>query len=403
MKSELAINGGNPVRDKYLSYGHQMIDEDDIEAVIDVLKGSYLTTGPKVKLFEEQVANYVGCKYAVALSNGTAALHAACYAAGIKSGDEVITTPITFVSSANCILYCGAKPVFADINPHTYNIDPKEIEKKITSKTKAIIPVDFTGQAVDLDKIKEIANKYNLIIIEDAAHAIGTKYKGEKIGSISHMTEFSFHPVKTITTGEGGIITTNSKELYDKLILFRTHGVTREKEFLFNKEEGPWYYEQIDLGYNYRITDLQCAMGISQLNKLDKFIERRKKLVKMYNEELSKIDGIIIQKEEDFSDTARHLYIIKLELEKFKVGRKEIFEALQAENIGVNVHYLPVYLQPYYKKLGYKEGLCPNAEDLYKRMITLPLYVGMSDKDLEDVVTSVEKVLNFYRNYHKEG
>lgn len=397
MKKELAINGGTPVRDKYLSYGCQVVDEDDIEAVVSVLKGSYLTTGPSIKEFEEKVANYVGCKYAVAVSNGTAALHAACYSAGIKEGDEVITTPMTFAASANCVLYCGGKPVFADINPDTYNIDWKEIEKKITSKTKAIIVVDFTGQSADLDKIREIAEIYNLIIIEDAAHAIGTKYKGEMIGNISHMTEFSFHPVKTITTGEGGIITTNSKELYDRLILFRTHGITRDKEFLFNKYEGPWYYEQIDLGYNYRITDIQCALGISQLNKLDKFIKRRKELVKMYNEELCKIDGIVLQKEEDFSDTVKHLYIIKLELEKFRVGRKEIFEALQAENIGVNVHYLPVYLQPYYKKLGYKEGLCPNAEDLYKRMITLPLHVNMSDDDLKDVVLAVNKVLSYYR------
>ncbi|WP_343337977.1 UDP-4-amino-4,6-dideoxy-N-acetyl-beta-L-altrosamine transaminase [Terrisporobacter petrolearius] len=397
MKDELAINGGTPVRKEYLSYGRQVIDDDDINLVVNVLKGNYLTTGPNVKQFEEMVASYVGCKYAVAVSNGTAALHAACFAAGIKEGDEVITTPMTFAASANCVLYCGGKPVFADINPFTYNIDPKEIEKKITSKTKAIIPVDFTGQAVDLDEIKKIADKYNLLIIEDAAHAIGTKYKGKKVGNISDMTEFSFHPVKTITTGEGGVITTNSKELYDKLVLFRTHGITREKEFLVRKEEGPWYYEQIDLGYNYRITDIQCALGISQLNKLDKFIERRKELVKMYNEELSKIDGIIIQKEEDFSDTARHLYIIKIELEKFKVRRKEIFEALQGENIGVNVHYLPIYLQPYYKKLGYEEGLCPNAEDLYNKMITLPLHANMSDKDLQDVVLAVSKVLNYYK------
>ena len=397
MKDELAINGGTPVRKEYLSYGRQIIDDDDINLVVNVLKGNYLTTGPNVKQFEEMVASYVGCKYAVAVSNGTAALHAACFAAGIKEGDEVITTPMTFAASANCVLYCGGKPVFADINPFTYNIDPKEIEKKITSKTKAIIPVDFTGQVVDLDEIKKIADKYNLIIIEDAAHAIGTKYKGEKVGNISDMTEFSFHPVKTITTGEGGVITTNSKELYDKLVLFRTHGITREKEFLVNKEEGPWYYEQIDLGYNYRITDIQCALGISQLNKLDRFIERRKELVKMYNEELSKIDGIIIQKEERFSDTARHLYIIKIDLKKFKVGRKEIFEALQGENIGVNVHYLPIYLQPYYKKLGYEEGLCPNAEDLYNKMITLPLHANMSDKDLQDVILAVNKVLKYYK------
>ena len=315
MKLELAINGGKPVRDNYLPYGKQSIDKCDIEAIINILNGDYLTTGPTIKQFEDKVAKYVGAKYAVAVSNGTAALHAACYAAGIREDDEVITSPMTFAASANCILYCGGKPVFADINPDTYNIDPKEIEAKITNKTKAIIPVHFTGQSVDLDPIIELAKKHNLIVIEDAAHALGTKYKGKCIGSISHMTEFSFHPVKTVTTGEGGIITTNSKELYEKLMLFRTHGITKNSEFMFHKEEGPWYYEQIDLGYNYRITDLQCALGLSQMDKIDDFIKRRKELVNMYNKELSKVDGIIIQKEEEFSDTSRHLYIIKLDLE----------------------------------------------------------------------------------------
>ncbi len=300
MKLDLAINGGRPVRDSYLPYGKQSIDKCDIEAIINILNGDYLTTGPTVKQFEDKVAKYVGAKYAVAVSNGTAALHAACYAAGIREGDEVITSPMTFAASANCILYCGGKPVFADINPDTYNIDPKEIEAKITNKTKAIIPVHFTGQSVDLDPIMELAKKHNLIVIEDAAHALGTKYKGKYIGSISHMTEFSFHPVKTVTTGEGGIITTNSKELYEKLVLFRTHGITKNSEFMSYKEEGPWYYEQIDLGYNYRITDLQCALGLSQMDKIDGFIKRRKELVNMYNKELSKIDGIIIQKKKNF-------------------------------------------------------------------------------------------------------
>jgi UDP-4-amino-4,6-dideoxy-N-acetyl-beta-L-altrosamine transaminase len=397
MKLDLAINGGRPVRVNYLPYGKQSIDKCDIEAIINILNGDYLTTGPTIKQFEDKVAKYVGAKYAVAVSNGTAALHAACYVAGIREGDEVITSPMTFAASANCILYCGGKPVFADINPDTCNIDPKEIEAEITNKTKAIIPVHFTGQSVDLDPIMELAQKHNLIVIEDAAHALGTKYKGKCIGSISHMTEFSFHPVKTVTTGEGGIITTNSKELYEKLILFRTHGITKNSEFMFCKEEGPWYYEQIDLGYNYRITDLQCALGLSQMDKIDGFIKRRKELVNMYNKELSKVKGIIIQKEEKFSDTSRHLYIIKLDLDKFTVGRKEIFEALLAENIGVNVHYLPVYLHPYYQKLGYQKGLCPNAEKLYESMITLPLYPTMSDNDFEDVINAVNKVLDYYR------
>lgn len=397
MEEKLAIYGGSPIRKNYLSYGKQKIDEDDIEEIIKVLKSDYLTTGPVVYEFEEKISKYVNSKYAVSFSSGTAALHAACYAAGIRSGDEVITSPITFAASANCILYCNAIPVFADINSETYNIDPGDIEKKITRNTKAIIPVDFTGQSVDLDAIKEIARKNKLIVIEDAAHAIGTKYKDKCIGSISDMTVFSFHPVKTITTGEGGMVTTNNEEFYKKLILFRTHGITKEKDLLISQDEGPWYYEQIDLGYNYRITDIQCGLGISQLNKINDFIKIRKELVKIYNEELSKIDGIIIQKEELFSDTSRHLYIIKLELEKFKVGRKEIFEALLAENIGVNVHYLPVYLHPYYKNLGYNKGLCPRAEELYKAMITLPLHISMTKEDISDVTNALKKVLNYYR------
>lgn len=397
MEEKLAVYGGSPIRKNYLSYGKQKIDEDDIEEIIKVLKSDYLTTGPVVYKFEEKISKYVNSKYAVSFSSGTAALHAACYAAGIRSGDEVITSPITFAASANCILYCNAIPVFADINSETYNIDPGDIEKKITRNTKAIIPVDFTGQSVDLDAIKEIARKNKLIVIEDAAHAIGTKYKGKCIGSISDMTVFSFHPVKTITTGEGGMVTTNNEEFYKKLILFRTHGIIKEKDLLISQDEGPWYYEQIDLGYNYRITDIQCGLGISQLNKINDFIKIRKELVKIYNEELSKIDGIIIQKEELFSDTSRHLYIIKLELEKFKVGRKEIFEALLAENIGVNVHYLPVYLHPYYKNLGYNKGLCPRAEELYKAMITLPLHISMTKEDISDVTNALKKVLNYYR------
>lgn len=397
MKNTLAIYGGRPQKEKYLPYGQQWVDEKDIQAVIDTLRGDYLTTGPKIREFEERVARYVGAKYAVAVANGTAALHAACLAADIKVGDEVITTPITFAASANCVLYQGAKPVFADIDPKTYNIDVEEIERKITNKTKAIIPVDYTGQAVDLDQIMALADKYNLIVIEDAAHAIGTEYKGKKIGSMAHMTEFSFHPVKHITTGEGGVITTDDEELYRKLSLFRTHGITRDEELLVNKKEGSWYYEQLELGYNYRITDIQCALGISQLEKLDEFIQRRRELVKQYNKRLSTIDGVITPYESGYSNSSWHLYVIQLEIEKFKVGRKEIFEALKAENIGVNVHYVPVYYHPYYKRLGYRKGLCPNAENLYDRIITLPLFPKMTENDLDDVIEAVEKVLDYYR------
>ena len=397
MNNILAINGGKSVREKYLAYGRQWIDEEDIKAVVETLKSDYLTTGPKVAEFEEKIAKYVGAKHAVAVSNGTAALHAACFVAGIKEGDEVITTPLTFAASANCILYQGATPVFADIDSKTYNIDINDIERKITDKTKAIIPVDFTGQSVELDDIFKLAKKHNLIVIEDAAHGLGTEYKGKKVGGISHMTTFSFHPVKHITTGEGGVITTNDEELYIKLLLFRTHGITRDKNLLKNKKEGSWYYEQLELGYNYRITDVQCALGISQLEKIDRFIVRRRKLVEKYNEHLSRIQGLIIPYESDYSNSSWHLYVIQLELEKFRVGRKEIFEALKAENIGVNVHYIPVYYHPYYQKMGYKQGLCPNSEKLYERMITLPLFPKMNDKDLQDVVNAVDKVLTYYR------
>lgn len=393
---KLAINGGTPVRKEYIAYGKQTVDDKDIEAVIKVLKDEYLTTGPYVKEFEERIATYVGSKYAVAVSNGTAALHMACYAAGIKEGDEVIVPAITFAASANCVLYCGGTPVFADIDPKTYNIDLKEIENKITKKTKAIIPVDYTGQSVDMDEIRKIADKHKLIVIEDGAHSLGSEYKGKKVGTKAHMTEFSFHPVKPITTGEGGIVVTNDEELYKKMLLFRSHGITRDKDLLTHNE-GPWYYEQIDLGYNYRITDIQCALGISQMNKIDDFINRRRDIVEKYNEGFKDIKEIIIPYEADYSNSGWHLYIIKLDLEKLNCTRKEIFEALQAENIGVNVHYIPVYLHPYYQKLGYKKGLCKNAEELYERMITIPLFPKMTDNDVQDVIDGVKKVINYYR------
>lgn len=394
--NKLAINGGTPVRDTYLAYGKQKIDEDDINSVVKVLKGDYLTTGPIVSEFENSVAKYVGTKYAVAVSNGTAALHMACYAAGISEGDEVLVPAITFAASSNCVLYCGGKPVFIDIDPKSYNIDINKIKEKITSKTKAIIPVDFAGQSVDMDSILKIAEEYNLIVIEDAAHALGSEYKNEKVGSKAHMTEFSFHPVKPITTGEGGVVVTNSKKLYEKMILFRSHGITRNSNLMI-ENQGPWYYEQIDLGYNYRLTDIQSALGLSQIKKLDDFILKRREIVNKYNEAFKDLKEIVTPFENEYSKSGHHIYVLLLNLDKLKCGRKEIFEALQAENIGVNVHYLPVYLHPYYKKLGYKKGECPVAEDIYNRMITIPLFPSMSDKDIKDVIEAVKKVLNYYR------
>lgn len=385
-----------PVRQSYLPYGRQWIDDDDIEAVVEVLKGDYLTTGPYISKFEQAVAQYVGAKYAVAFSNGTAALHGACFAAGIGEGDEVITTPMTFAASANCVLYQGGMPVFVDIDEKTYNIDPNKIEEKITDKTKAIIPVDFTGQPVDLDRILEIAKKYNLVVIEDAAHALGATYKGRKIGSISDMTMFSFHPVKHITSGEGGIITTNNKEYYEKLLQFRSHGITRNKEKL-NEYHGPWYYEMQFLGYNYRMTDIQAALVTSQLKKVDKFVELRRKYVAMYNEAFKDIDVIITPFQHEDGQSSWHLYIIRLKLDKLTASRREIFEALQQQNIGVNVHYIPVHLQPYYQQLGYKKGICPNAEKFYEEMITLPLFPAMSEKDVNDVIKAVKRTIDYYK------
>lgn len=393
---KLAIFGGKPIRETYLTYGKQTVDEADIKAVVGVLKGDYLTTGPFVKEFEEKVASYVGAKHAVAVSNGTAALHMACFAAGIKEGDEVIVSPMTFAASANAVLYCGGTPIFADINPKTYNIDPNKIEANITKKTKAIIPVDFCGQSVDMDRIKEIADKHGLIVIEDAAHALGSEYKGKKVGSQADMVEFSFHPVKPITTAEGGIVTTNNEELYKKMIGFRTHGITRDQELL-NENHGPWYYEQQFLGYNYRLTDVQSALGTSQMNKIDEFVTRRRDIVKQYNNAFKDLKEIVTPFEAAFSSSGWHIYVIKVNPELLTVTRKDIFKALQAENIGVNVHYLPVYLHPYYKGLGYKKGLCPNAEELYENMITLPIFPSMANSDVKDVIDAVNKVIDYYR------
>lgn len=397
MKTKLAIHGATPVRENMLAYGKQTIDNDDIKAVTDALKGDLITTGPTTALFEDAVAKYISSKYAVAVSNGTAALHAACFAAGIKKGDEVITTAMTFAASANCVLYQKAKPVFADIDPKTYNIDVASIEKQITKKTKAIIPVDYTGQPADLDEIMHLADKYDLIVIEDAAHSIGAEYKSRQIGSIADMTEFSFHPVKHITTGEGGVITTDNRELYEKLVLFRTHGITKDKGKMINQDEGSWYYEQQELGYNLRITDIQCALGISQLKKLDSFVARRREIADLYNTAFSKIDEIEVPFQENDRKSSWHLYVIQLKLEKLKATRKEIFNALRAENIGVHVHYIPVYYMPYYRNLGYQRGLCPNAENLYERIITLPLFPKMTNKDVNDVIEAISKVMDYYK------
>lgn len=371
----------------YIPYGRQYVDDEDIEEVVKVLKSDFLTTGPVITEFEKKVADYVGAKYAVAVSNGTAALHAACYAANIKEGDEVITTPITFAASSNCVLYCGAVPVFADIDPKTYNIDPEDIERKITDRTKAIIAVHFTGQPCEMERIHEIADRHGLIVIEDAAHALGAIYEGKKVGSLSEMTTFSFHPVKHITTGEGGMILTNQRELYERLKLFRAHGITREEQLL-RKNDGPWYYEQLELGYNYRITDIQCALGISQMKKLPYFLKRRKEIAKKYQEAFADCKNIQLPYQKPGCENAWHLYIIRVKGGK----RKEVFGQLREAGIGVNVHYIPVYKHPYYQEHGYEGIRCPNAEQYYEEAISLPIYPALKEAEQQYVIEKIQKI-----------
>lgn len=393
----LAINGGTPVRSQKIFYGRQWVGEDDIQAMADVLRGPYITCGPKVDEAEHKLAAYTGAKHAVICSNGTAALHCACIAAGVGPGDEVITTPMTFAASANCAVYCGATPVFADIDPETYNIDPASIRAHVTPRTKAVVAVDFTGQAVKIKEIRAICDEFGLIFIEDAAHAIGTGYEGKKVGSLADMTCFSFHPVKTITCGEGGAITTNSDEFHKKLVLAHTHGITHDEELMEGApHEGIWYYEQISLGFNYRMTDFQAAMLISQLAKLEGFKKRRQEIVKKYDAAFADVPGIIVQKEIPESDTCRHLYIIRLDLDKLSCTRRQFFDAMSAENVQCQIHYVPVYWFPFYEHRGYKKGLCPVAEEIYKGILSIPLYPMLTDADTDDVIHAVKKVAAYY-------
>ncbi len=394
---ELAINGGIPIRTDTIYYGKQNVEQDDINAVSEVLRGLLITCGPKVEEAEAKLQEMLSVRYASIVSNGTAALHCACIASGIQPGDEVITTPLTFAASANCILYCGGKPVFADINPHTWNIDPQSIEDHVTEKTKAVIAVDYTGQAVEYDKIRDVCDRYKLTFIEDAAHAIGTLYNGKPVGSLADMTCFSFHPVKTVTSGEGGAITTNDDEFHRKLVLAHLHGITHDSyEMSEFASSDPWYYEQLSLGYNYRMTDFQAALLISQLSKLQRFKERRQQISNRYNESFTDLPGIILQENIPESDTCRHLYVIRLDTDKLSCTRREFYDAMCAENVQPQVHYIPVYWFPYYQSMGYRKGLCPVAEGIYDSIISLPLYPAMTDKDVEDVINAVRKVTEYY-------
>jgi len=369
---------------KKIPYSHQWIDNKDIKEVVKVLKSDWLTQGPKVEEFEKAIAKYCNAKYGVAFSSGTSALYAAYKTAGIKEGDEVITTPLTFVATSNMISVLGAKPVFVDVEQDTLNINPELIERSITSRTKAIATVDFAGVSCDYDKILKIAKKNKLLLIEDACHALGTEYKGRKLGSFADITIVTFHPVKHITTGEGGVALTNNKNFYEKLKIVRNHGIIKKPE------KGGWYYEVKEPSFNFRITDIQCALGISQLKKIDRFLKRRREIIAKYNKAFKDVKEIILPTEKNYLKTARYIYPIQVK----KQNRKKVFSNLQEQGIGIQIHYMPLHLHPFYKKrFEYKKGDFPIAEEYYERAITIPLFPKMTNREVDYVIKSVKKAV----------
>ena len=377
----------------FIPYGKQWIGEEDIEEVVNVLKSDFITQGPKVKEFEEKLAEFTGAKYAVVFNSGTSALHAAYFALGLSTGDEFITTPLTFAATSNAGLFLGARPIFSDVEEDTGNLNVELVEEKITSRTKLIVPVHYAGHPCDMERIKEIADKYGLFVVEDACHAPGAKYKDSRIGSCkySDMTVFSFHPVKHITTGEGGAVLTNREDLYEKLLMFRNHGITKDEKNFIKEKEGDWYYEMQFLGFNYRMTDIQAALGISQLKKLEKFIEKRRKIVEIYNKAFEGNPYFDTPVEKDYAYHSYHLYPVRLK-NNYKDKRKEIFQLLRKKGLGVQVHYIPVYLHPYYQELGYKKGECPVAEEFYEKEISLPIYPAMTKEEIDYVTKTVFEV-----------
>jgi perosamine synthetase len=393
----LAVDGGKPVRKTLLPYGRQSIDEADIQAVVETLKSDWLTTGPKVVEFEEAFADWVGAKHAVSFSSGTAALHGAAFAAGLGPGDEAVTSPMTFAATANCILYQNATPVFADVCVDTLNLDPEMAAKKITPRTKAIIPVDYAGHPADLDSFLTLGEKQGLTVIEDACHALGAEYRGKRVGSIAHLTVFSFHPVKHLTTGEGGMVTTDNRQFAETIRRFRNHGINSDARD--RQKSGGWFYEMTFLGFNYRLTDIACALGMRQLEKLDANLARRREIAAQYNAAFHDLGGIMVPQVRSEANPAWHLYPIRLDLPKLSANRAEVFRALRAENIGVNVHYIPVHQHPYYReRFGFHDGEYPTVEVAYERLISLPMFHSMTDEDVSDVIHAVQKVMaNFVR------
>jgi len=390
----LALHGGRPARPALLPYGWQAIDEDDVQAALAVLRGGRLTTGPRVAEFERAVAAAVGAAHAVAVSSGTAALHAAAFAGGIGPGDEVIVPALTFAASANAVLYQGGIPVFADVRGDTLNVDPADVAARLTGRTRAIVAVDYAGQPADLDALGALARDRGLALIEDAAHALGAEYRGRRVGALADLTAFSFHPVKHITTGEGGLVTTASRELAARLRRFRNHGL--ETEYGERHERGDEYSPMVELGYNYRLTDLQCALGLSQLARLEQFLKRRAELAQRYRTELAGQPGLLLPALAPDVRHAWHIFPVLLQPERLRADRRTILAALRAENIGVAVHYVPVYWHPYYQARGYGRGLCPRAEWAFERLLTLPLFPAMTDEDADDVLAAVRKVLGHY-------
>jgi len=393
----LAIQGGPPVRKTLLPYGHQSIDEADIQAVVDTLRSDWLTTGPRIAEFEEAFAARLGARHAISFSSGTAALHAAAFTAGLKAGDEAITSPLTFVATANCVLYQGAVPVFGDVSPDTLNLDPEQAACRITSRTRAILPVDYAGHPADLAPILDLAQRHGLVVIEDASHALGAEYQGRPVGSLAHMTVFSFHPVKHITTGEGGMVTTDDAKFAETLRRFRNHGISSDARQ--RQSAGQWHYEMVLLGFNYRLTDIACALGIQQLKKLEANLSRRRQIAERYTSAFRQMSEVMAPLVRPDVNPAWHLYPIRIDRAKLTADRGQVFKALRAENIGVNVHYIPVHRHPYYaERFGYRGGEYPVAEDAYERLISLPMFHGMSDQDVEDVIRAVEKVVSHFRD-----
>ncbi len=378
-----------------LPYSRQWITEDDIAAVIETLQSDWLTTGPKVGQFEKAFAHWTGARETVAVSSGTAALHAAMYALGIGPEDEVIVPAMTFAASANCVVYQGGTPVFADVKPGTLLLDPAQVETKITKRTKAIIAVDYAGQPCDYDALTAIAEHYNLAIVADACHALGGSYKGKSVGTLADLNTFSLHPVKNMTSGEGGAITTGEANLAQRIRVFRNHGITSDHRQ--REAAGSWSYEMVDLGYNYRLTDFQCALGISQLHKLSDWVARRQAIARCYNDAFASLHAVSPLAVREGVSHGYHLYVVRLDLTRLNVDRSAIFSALRAEGIGVNVHYVPVHLHPYYRKrLGTGPGLCPVAELAYEQIISLPIFPQMTDADVGNVISAVSKVVTYY-------